>query len=143
MKRPRDLFGHPIRPPREDAIHAAIVEFLTIAGHSRLLYFHPANGSLVSPSARMYFARLGVYPGVPDLCFVLPDKTVAFMEIKREGGRLNEAQQAFQARCALLGLKYSICRSINDAEEVLSSWGALRTAELLRDDPVMEKRSTA
>ena len=47
------------------------------------------------------------YPGVPDLCFVLPDKTVAFMEIKREGGRLNEAQQAFQARCALLGLKYS------------------------------------
>ena len=62
MKRPRDLFGHPVRPPREDAIHAAIVEFLTIAGHSRLLWFHPANGAMVSPSARMYFARLGVIP---------------------------------------------------------------------------------
>jgi VRR-NUC domain len=125
-KRPKDLFGHPVRPPREDAIHAAIVEFLCLAAHPRTLFFHPANGSLVKPSARMYFARLGVFPGVADLVLVLPDKSVAFLEVKSELGQLSEAQKAFQARCAVLGLKYSICRSTSEAEDILASWGALR-----------------
>jgi hypothetical protein len=81
---------------------------------------------MVKPSARMYFARLGVFPGVADLVLVLPDRTVAFMEVKNSDGRLSDAQKAFQARCAVLGLKYRVVRSISEAEEVLKSWGALR-----------------
>ena len=107
-KRPRDLFGNPVRPPREDAIHAAIVEYLSMAAHPRLLWWHVPNGAMVKPSARMYFARLGALPGVADLCFVLPDKTSAFMEIKQPGGRLSPAQQGFQAKCALLKLRYRV-----------------------------------
>jgi len=126
MKRPKDLFGHPLRATREDAIHAGIVEFLTIAAHPRLLWWHCPNGALMKPSSRVYFARLGVFPGVADLCFVLPDESVAFMEVKGEDGRLSTAQQAFQARCAVLGLRYQIARSISEAEEILRSWGALR-----------------
>jgi len=126
MKRPKDLFGHPLRATREDAIHAGIVEFLCMAGHPKLLFFHPVNGALVKPSARMYFARLGVFPGVADLVLVLPDKSVAFLEIKNQDGRLSEAQQAFQAKCALLKLKYRVVRSISEAEEVLREWRALR-----------------
>jgi len=128
MKRPRDLFGHPLRATREDAIHAGIVEFLTLCAHPKLLYFHCPNGAMVKPSARMYFARLGVLPGVADLLFVLPDKSVAFMEIKGPDGRLSEAQQSFQAKCALLKLKYRVVYSISEAEEILRSWGALRGA---------------
>ena len=126
MKRPKDLFGHPIRATREDAIHAGIVEFLCIAAHPTLLWLHVPNSAMVKPSARMYFARLGVLPGVADLLFVLPDKSVAFLEIKNQDGRQSEAQKAFQARCAVLGLRYQIARSINDAEEILRLWGALR-----------------
>jgi len=126
MKRPRDLFGHPLRATREDAIHAGIVEFLTLAAHPRLLWLHVPNGALIKPSSRMYFARLGVFPGVADLVLVLPDRTVAFLEIKNQAGRLSEAQQAFQAKCALLKLRYRVARSISEAEEILRSWGALR-----------------
>ena len=126
MKRPRDLFGNRLRPQREDAIHAGIVEYLCLCAHPKLLWLHVPNGAMVKPSARMYFARLGVLPGVADLLFVLPDKSVAFMEIKGPDGRLSEAQQSFQAKCALLKLKYRIVRSISEAEEVLRDWGALR-----------------
>ncbi len=124
MKRAKDLFGHPLRATREDAIHAGIVEFLCMAAHSKLLWLHVPNGAMVKPSARMYFARLGVLPGVADLLFVLPDKSVAFMEIKGPDGRLSEAQQAFQAKCALLKLKYRVVRSISEAEEVLKETAA-------------------
>jgi hypothetical protein len=126
MKRAKDLFGNPLRATREDAIHAGIVELLCIAAHPKVMFFHPVNGALVKPSARMYFARLGVFPGVADLVLVLPDRTVAFMEVKNSDGRLSDAQKAFQARCAVLGLKYRVVRSISEAEEVLKSWGALR-----------------
>jgi len=133
MKRPKDLFGHPIRATREDAIHAGIVEYLTLCAHPRLMWFHCPTGALVKPSSRIYFARLGVFPGVADLCFVLPDKSVAFLEVKSEDGRLSEAQQAFQARCALLGLKYQIARSISEAEEILRDWNALRGSDVKRE----------
>jgi len=133
MKRAKDLFGHPIRATREDAIHAGIVEFLCMAAHPRLMWFHCPNGGLVKPSSRIYFARLGVFPGVADLCFVLPDKSVAFMEVKGEDGRLSTAQQAFQARCAVLGLKYQIARSISEAEEILRDWNALRGSDVKRE----------
>jgi len=126
MKRAKDLFGHPLRATREDAIHAGIVEFLTIAAHPRLLWWHVPNGAMVKPSARMYFARLGAFAGMADLNLVLPDKSIAFLEIKNQDGRLSEAQQAFQAKCALLKLKYRVVRSISEAEEILRSWGALR-----------------
>ena len=125
-KRPRDLFGHVIRPPREDAIHAAIIELLCMAAHPRTLWWHCPNGAMMKPSTRMYFARLGVLPGVADLCFVLPDKTSAFIEVKSPGGKLSPAQQHFQARCAVLGLRYRVVYSVADAEEVLKEWQALR-----------------
>ena len=134
MKRPRDLFGHPVRPPREDAIHAAIVELLCLAAHPKLLWYHCPNSAMVKPSARVYFARLGVLPGIPDLCFVLPDGRPAFMEVKTAGGRLSSAQQAFQARCALLKLRYRVVYSVTDAEEALKEWNALRGARDVKCD---------
>jgi hypothetical protein len=46
--------------------------------------------------------------------------------VKGPDGRLSDAQKAFQARCALLKLKYRVVYSISEAEEVLRDWGALR-----------------
>jgi hypothetical protein len=102
------------------------VELLCLCAHQKLLWYCVPNGALAKPSARMYFARLGVYPGVADIAFVLPDRTAAFLEVKGPDGRLSDAQKAFQARCALLKLKYRVVYSISEAEEVLRDWGALR-----------------
>ncbi len=126
VKRPRDLFGNPLPPPREDAIHAGIVALLRLAADRRTLWFHVPNGAMVKPAARMYFARLGVLPGAPDLLIITPDGRTNFLEVKAPDGRQSDAQKDFQARCAIVGVHYRVVRSISEAEEVLRDWGALR-----------------
>jgi hypothetical protein len=41
--------------------------------------------------------RLGVVAGWPDLQFAGPDRKMVFLELKRRGGRLSEAQAAMRA----------------------------------------------
>lgn len=125
-RRPRDLFGNLIRPPREELIQRAIVEWLKIAAHPDCLWLHIPNGALERPSQRMRFAKLGALSGAADFLFVLPDKGVAFAEVKSELGVQSEAQQAFQARCAVLKLRYAIVRSVEDMRDRLNEWGGTR-----------------
>ena len=112
--------------PREEAIHAAIADFLRVAAHPRLLWWHTPNSALERVSQRIRFSKLGTLPGMSDFCFVLPDRTAAFMEVKNALGLQSEAQQNFQARCAVLGLPYAIVRDVWEAKAKLGEWGALR-----------------
>lgn len=116
------------RPILEDATQAATVDFLSYAAHPKLLWYHCPNGALVKASARIYFSKLGVFPGVADLPLVLPDRTAAFLEFKTATGRQTLDQMAFQQRCEALGLPYAIARSFDEAREILLGWGALRGA---------------
>jgi hypothetical protein len=120
------LFGKLVRPPREVALHRAIVELLRVAGHPKMIWYHCPNSALTTPAQRIYFSQLGVLPGVADFCLVPPDKEAAFLEAKGPLGFLSEAQQAFQARCAVLGLRYRAVWEVDEAAEVLREWGCLR-----------------
>jgi hypothetical protein len=73
--------------------------------------------------------KAGLLAGAPDLLIITPDGRPHFMEVKAPDGRQSEAQKAFQARCAVVRLDYSVVRSLGEAEEMLSKWGALRTRE--------------
>ena len=135
QKRQRDLFGRVVRSPREDKLHKAIVEYLQLAAHPRLLYWHTPNSALIKPGQRIYFAQLGVLPGMADFCFVLPlYREPAFMELKARLGILSEAQQAFQARCAVLGLRYRVCRDLDSAIDVLREWHALKIVKAVEEN---------
>ena len=124
--RQRDLFGKPIPETPESKIHASIVEYLKLNGHPKLLFFHSPQGALERVSQRVQFAKLGTLPGLADLVLVLPGGQAAFLEVKGAIGFMSEGQQAFQARCALLGLRYRMVRTLADAIEVFREWGALR-----------------
>ena len=56
---------------------------------------HQANIAIRSPRSRLQ--RLGVVAGWPDLQFAGPDQKMVFLELKRRGGRLSEAQAAMRA----------------------------------------------
>lgn len=121
------------RKPRnnaEDQLQKAVVEHLRIRADKRVIWMHIPN----SPRSKIAGARLkamGMLAGAPDLMFVLPDGTAAFMELKRpaangvRAGRAAPTQEAFAARCEAIGVPYAIIWTIDTALEVLIAWGIL------------------
>jgi len=116
----------------EDQIQAAIVSLLRVSGHRDLIWFHCPNGIPCSKETGARFVKLGMKAGVPDLCFVLPYARPAFLEVKTKGGRQSIAQRAFEMKCNFVGVPYAIVRSVTEAQEILSRWGALQERSVER-----------
>lgn len=118
-----------MRDPRladEMSIHSGIVELLRLKAHRGLIWFHPANGEERSFTAAVRLKRMGVVAGVADLALTLPDGRSAFLEVKARSGRMSPEQRMFAARCKAVGAPFAIVRSVDEAERILASWGALR-----------------
>jgi hypothetical protein len=116
------------RPQREaeEDIHAAIIGLLRAKADPRTIWYHPANGMHADPIHVSRFKRLGLLPGVADICLTLPGGRSAFLEVKSKDGRQSEAQKNFQLWCELNGAPYCIVKSLVEADAVLSEWGAYR-----------------
>jgi hypothetical protein len=115
--------------PPEDAIQEAIIQLLRLVADRRTIFMSIPNGMYSSARIGARFVKAGLLAGAPDLLIITPDGRPHFMEVKAPDGRQSEAQKAFQAREAVVRLDYSVVRSLGEAEEMLSKWGALRTRE--------------
>lgn len=103
-----------------------VARFLQIAAPD-LCWFHPANGGYRNPREARKLKDMGVRPGVADLAMILPGARAGFIELKAGKGRQTDTQKTFQADCERLGAPYAVCRSLNEVEQTLRSWGvALR-----------------
>ena len=109
----------------EEQIHCVIVDILRFNAHPDTIFFHAANGESRSKRTGARLKRMGVVPGVPDICLTLPDGRSAYLEIKSAKGVLSPEQRAFRARCEATGIPYAVVRSSAEAEQILHSWGAL------------------
>lgn len=110
----------------EQQTHNAIVDFLRIEAHRKLIWYHVPNQGKRPPLAGAKLKRLGMLPGVADFAFVLPDGRGAFIEVKTDDGKQSLEQLAFQSRCYEAGVPYAVARSLDEARSVLGKWGALR-----------------
>lgn len=126
--------GAPKQRPKsaEFQIHCAIVELLRLKADPRVIWFHPANGEKRNVLTAVKLKRMGVLTGVADLVFTLPDGKAAYMEVKAVGGRSSPEQKVFHDRCKAIGVPYVVVSSVDEAEEVLESWGAIRAASIRR-----------
>lgn len=114
------------RIPLEDTIQGAICDLLRLKAHPRLLWWHVPNGLPSSARAVARFIRLGMRPGVPDLSLVLPGGRGAFLEVKRPSAKLSLEQMMFGTECVSLGIPWAVVRSSEEAEKILTEWGALK-----------------
>lgn len=106
----------------EDVLQMQVIRFLRFAAPD-LIVFHCPNGGRRSIGEARKFKDMGVLPGVPDLCFVLPDGRFAGIELKAGKGRQSADQALFQEAVSKAGAPYSICRSLAEVEATLRGWG--------------------
>ena len=62
---------------------------------------------------------MGLYPGMADLTVWLGNGMVAYLEVKKPGGRLSPAQKRFLGKCDNAGYPYIVVHSWEETYERL------------------------
>jgi hypothetical protein len=124
----RDLFTKRVRrapPAPEFHLHCMIADVLTRWATPGWVWTHIASGEYRTPATAARLKRLGVRPGWPDLILISPAGTPHFLELKRRGGRLSDAQRHFENWCKASGVAFACCDKFDDAIAMLKTWGAV------------------
>lgn len=112
----------------EHKIQVALMDYLAIAGRRDLHWFAIPNGEKRHIMVASRLKAEGVRRGTPDLCFLLPEGRVGWLEMKTAKGTLSAEQKAFRDRAQMLGHFWAMARSVDEAIPHLTEWGVLRSA---------------
>lgn len=122
----RDPVTRRILTPSEHLIQVRLLNELQYKAADGVYWFAVPNQSNRGAISGGKMKAEGVKSGVSDLVFMMPGGRTAFLEMKKEGGRLSDTQKAFRAICTLLGHPWAVAYSVEEALVYLRSWGALR-----------------
>ena len=67
---------------------------------------------------------MGLVPGAPDYVFLSKTGTLA-IEVKTKSGKLSENQKVFREWCETLAIKYVVCRSVEECQEIIKKTAGL------------------
>lgn len=109
----------------EYRLHIAIVELLNRAKVPGVIFWHTPNGGSRNKIEAAKLKRMGVRPGIPDIIISMPDRRMAFVEVKTKGGRVSPEQRAFLLDMHMRGHDTAWVRSLDEAIEFLSDCGAI------------------
>ncbi|MCX7898490.1 MAG: VRR-NUC domain-containing protein [Methylocystis sp.] len=111
--------------PKEVALHMQVAHLLRRTARPEWRWTHFPAGEHRNPRTGAKLKAMGLNPGWPDFLIVAPGGVAHFLELKREGGGLSEAQQQMQIWAAAQGVPFSVARTFDDALAVLTAWGAI------------------
>lgn len=112
--------------PKEHVLHFAVAKLLRDHALPTWQWTHIASGELRDIRTATKLKNMGVRRGWPDFVLVPPTGQMHCLELKREGEKLTEDQEAFQTWCIAHNLPHSVCWTIDDVLAVLDLWGCLR-----------------
>jgi hypothetical protein len=109
-----------------------------------VLWTHFPSGESRDARTGAKLKHMGLQPGWPDFIIIVPGlpfsvSRICFLELKTIRGRLSPSQQEFRDNAVNIGCLHSVARSVDEAIEVLSRWGAIRRAESRRDEERRER----
>ena len=87
--------------------------------HLRPVIFHIANGGSRDAREASNLKVQGVLAGVPDLCIVLPEGRMMWVEMKAKDGRVSKAQTELHEHFAELGHRILVAYSAEEALDKL------------------------
>jgi hypothetical protein len=126
----RDLFTKRARkapPAREIALQCMVADVLKRWISPGWIFTHIGHGGLRTKTTAIQLKRAGLMPGWPDLILLSPDGRPHFLELKRRGGKLSDAQKRFAAWCREHGVRFEYHDSFDGALKTLRECGAVRT----------------
>jgi hypothetical protein len=115
-----------IPSPKEVVLHIAVAGFLDRFLAAGWAFTHVPAGEKRDARTAAKLKAMGTKPGWPDLIFVSPEGFFHGLELKREGEKLSEEQEAFHAGARARGWRVAIADSLESAIVVLKGWGCLR-----------------
>lgn len=101
----------------EAAIQAEIVKNLRHLGF--FCYSTPNEQTAKNAVHTAHLKAMGLYPGMADLTVWLGNGMVAYLEVKKPGGRLSPAQKRFLRKCDNAGYPYIVVHSWKETYECL------------------------
>lgn len=105
------------KPMTEKQIHAAVIEHWKVYGFP---------GTLVATIPNEYaFGQPGLTPGLPDL-MVIRQGYLGFIELKREGGKLSQAQRDMNNMLLSAGIAVAVTYGRDEPIQVLETWKIVR-----------------
>lgn len=113
----------------ELGLQIEVLRHLRTYGRRELCWFSIPNAGRRSLYAGAQRKMEGMMKGAPDLCIMLENARVAWLELKTLRGHQSDAQKGFQAICERLGHPYCLARTIDQAIAFLRKIGALRTSQ--------------
>jgi hypothetical protein len=128
-----DIFTKRVRqlpPAPEFSMQAMLADILAKWGSRDWRYTHMPLGEYRTAATAGKLKRMGVVAGWSDFILLSPKpRSLAhFLELKRRGSKLSEAQEEFAAYCAEQGYPFACVDRFEDAVNILKEWGALRVS---------------
>jgi VRR-NUC domain len=109
----------------EQQIQKAVFDHLKSRAVSDAFFWHPFSGGFRRPKEAAIYKGLGAIAGLPDV-LILHQGRLYCVELKREGGRVSEAQLACLAAMERAGAFTAIADGLDRALACLEAWGLLR-----------------
>jgi hypothetical protein len=111
-------------PPLERELHIALADALRNGIAPGWLWSHLPFGEHRSKATAALLQRMGVNGGLPDFMFV--GRGFAFIELKRQGGRLSAVQDAWGRALIGAGAHWLVTNDVRDALDWLRDRGIVR-----------------
>ena len=114
--------------PSEHSLQSQLLKELTykLRRELRVLAIPNQSNRHINNAVRM--KAEGMMRGAADLLFMFPvsEGAVGWLEMKRRTGSLSDHQHGFKSICAMLGHRWAMARSVDQALDVLRGWNALK-----------------
>lgn len=120
--RPRKV---PVQRAKEITLHKDVAKLLRTHCRSDWQWFHCPNGEARDARTAAKLKTMGVRAGVPDLCLVPPTGQIHFLELKRHGEALSDAQETFKLWAARHGIPFVVAYSMRDVLAAFAVWRCL------------------
>jgi VRR-NUC domain len=90
------------------------------------IWTHIGHGGLRSKATAAQLKRAGLKPGWPDFIMLSCAGSPYFLELKRRGGQLSEAQQDFERWCVAHNVPFECADEFDIAMLILKRWGIIK-----------------